>query len=139
MPEPKLVEEVASAAGSAVGWGGGFGAAFFIFRWFVRWWTERLDKRQANLDAQEQRADDEWRKIRQELRDELDDARAWRARLETQNNTWRAVFHHVATALIKVDPRNPALIEAEQVLAQAFPLDLSLLAERAEAALDRGS
>ena len=58
------------------------------------------------------------------------------ATMEKQGRALRMSFEHVAGALIRVDPDNPALAVVDKILAQAFPDDFTLAAYRAEAALD---
>lgn len=124
--EPTLLEESIQIGSAAAGAGGGF----FLLRWVFDRVVARLDRRQANLDAQDERVDREWQKIREKVEQRLD-------RVERQNEALRFAFHHVAGALIRIDPQNPALAQAEQMLAQAFPIDFALLGERAGAALDK--
>ncbi|NIJ18482.1 hypothetical protein FHS95_000151 [Sphingomonas naasensis] len=124
--DPGILDEAVTAAATGSGVGGGF----FALRWLVQWLTGRLDKRQALLDAQDERVDREWQKIREKVEARLD-------KVELQNEALRFAFHHVAAALIKVDPTNPALAQAEQMLSAAFPLDLRLMTDRAEIALAR--
>jgi hypothetical protein len=126
MGSEKIAEGVAQAAGGGLGVGGGI----WFVRWFILWLSARHDSKQAALDAQDERIDQEWKKIREELKAEV-------GAIRRQNEALRFAFHHVAGALIRLDPRNPALIQAEQLLAQAFPIDLQMVADRAAAALDR--
>lgn len=123
--EPTLLEEGVQIASAGVGVGGGF----FALRWLVGWLTGRMDRRQLLLDAQDERVDREWQKIRERVEERL-------GKVERQNEALRFAFHHVAGALIRIDPQNPALAQAEQMLSQAFPVDFTLLAERAGSAVD---
>lgn len=128
MSEPKLLDDAVSAAAT----GGGMGAAFFVLRWLWMAVTGRLDRREARIDAQDEKLDMEWQAIREEMKGRLD-------KIERQNEALRYAFHHVAGALIRLDPQNPALAQAEQMLAAAFPVDFRLLAEQAGAALDKNA
>lgn len=125
MNEPTLLEESVKVASGAAGAGGGF----FALRWLIGWLTGRMDRRQTLLDAQDERVDREWQKIRERVETRLD-------KVEQQNEALRFAFHHVAGALIRIDPQNPALAQAEQMLAQAFPIDFTILTAQAEAALE---
>ena len=131
MHEPKLIGDVLSA-GSA---GAGIGTAFLIGRWVITWLTARFDRRQAVLDAQDGQIDQEWSALREELKRDKAEMKKHLTRIERQSEALRFSFHHVAAALMKVDPHNPALAQAEQLLAQAFPLDLRFATDRAEIAL----
>jgi len=133
MHEPKMIDDVLSA-GSA---GAGIGTAFFLGRWIITWFTARFDRRQAVLDAQDGQIDQEWSELREELKRDKAEMKKHLTRIERQNEALRFSFHHVAAALMKVDPLNPALALAEQLLTQAFPLDLRFTAERAAFALDQ--
>lgn len=133
MSEPSMMETAAEVAAG----GAGFGGAFAAFWWLINWFTGRADKRQAVLDAQEEKVDQDWRAIREELHAANAATNRKLAAIEKQNEALRFAFHHVAGALIRIDPKNPALVQAEQLLAQAFPIDFGMLAARAEAALDQ--
>jgi len=107
-------------------------------RWIIGWLTARHDRRESNLERQEGSIDEQWRALREELnRDRAEvrrEAAAIKSRvaaMERQNEALRYAFHHVAGALIRLDPTNPALAQAEQMLARAFPLDFTLLGEDA--------
>lgn len=119
-----FVEDAVQIGASAAGLGGGF----YAIRWLILWLTGRADRRQDSLDQQDERIDREWQKIREKIEIRME-------KVERQNEALRFAFHHVAGALVRIDPRNPALRQAEQVLEQAFPIDFGLMAERAEAAL----
>ncbi|RYG90104.1 MAG: hypothetical protein EON59_00555 [Alphaproteobacteria bacterium] len=133
MPEPRIIDEVATAAGA----GGGIGAVLLAGRYLINWFTGRIDRRQEALDAQDSKIDLEWQQLREELKAANLEMKRRVDQIEQQNNALRYAFQHVAGALVKVDPTNPALARAEHVLAQAFPLDLSFMVDRAELALDR--
>ncbi len=128
MSDDTFVESAVQAAAS----GGGFAGVFLFLRWAVAVLTGRADKREQKLDAQDARLDAEWKQIREDMKRRLE-------RIEKQNEALRFAFHHVAGALIRVDPNNPALAQAETLLNQAFPVDFRLIAERAGAALDLGA
>ncbi|RSU21195.1 hypothetical protein [Sphingomonas koreensis] len=130
--EPTILEEGAKIASAGVGVGGGF----FALRWLVGWLTGRMDRRQEVLDAQEGSIDQEWKDLREELKRDNADLKRRMDSVETQNSALRRAFNHVAGALIRIDPLNAALAQADQMLTQAFPLDFSLTTERAEAALN---
>lgn len=132
MSDHRLVEDVAQAAAGGASLGGGF----FLLRWLITAITGRMDRKQADLDAQDARLDAEWRAIREELKAKIAKMEAAQEVQARQNEALRFAFHHVAAALIKVDPGNPALANAEQRLNQAFPVDFDILAQQAADALD---
>lgn len=135
MSEGKIIEDIAQVAVGGASVGGGFVG----FRWLMNWLTQWSEKRAARLDAQEERADLEWKEIRQALKDQLADALRRVEKVEVQNLALRRAFNHVAGALLRHDPKHPALMEADQIMAAAFPTDFELAVSRAEAALDRAS
>lgn len=122
---------------SAAAGGGSFAGVLLFARWVIVWLTGRHDRRQALLDEQDLKQDLAWKAIREELKEQIAGLSKQVETIGRQNNALRIAFHHVAGALIHVDPTNPALIQAEKILSQAFPLDLSMLAEQAGRALDR--
>lgn len=132
MADPGILDEAVTAAATGTGVGGGF----FALRWLVLWLTGRLDKRQALLDAQDERVDREWQTIREELKAKNAALDQRLDQIEQQNNALRFAFQHVAGALVRIDPKNEALIIADRILAAAFPADFSLGVAMAGAALD---
>ncbi|QNQ09238.1 hypothetical protein [Sphingomonas alpina] len=114
---------------AAASFGGGLGVTLYFLRWLVNWITGRLDKRAAQLDAEHASLDGSWKGYRLTLEQRV-------ARLEGQNRALSVCFQHVSAALIRIDPANPALQRAEQIMAAAFPMDFSLAVQRAGAALD---
>lgn len=114
--------------------GAGAGGGFFALRWLVNWFTGRLERREELLDKQDERVDREWQKLREELKADNEAMKLRLAEIGRQNEAIRFAFHHVAAALIKVDPKNPALIQAEQMLAKAFPVDFGMMLDRIDAA-----
>ncbi|MFZ2996296.1 hypothetical protein [Sphingobium sp.] len=131
MPEPKIIDDAVQAAAG----GGTMGAVFFFLRWTWMQVTGRADRKQMLIDAQEAKVDREWETIREELKAERQADKLRVDRIERQNQALRFAFHHVAAALIRIDPQNPAITQAEQMLATAFPVDFRLLAEQAESAI----
>ena len=131
MDESALASDVAQAAA------GGFslGTGFFAVRWLVQIVTRWSERREARLNAQEDRADREWQNIREEIKQQLADANKRLGTVERQNVALRRAFNHVAGALIRLDPQHAALAEADQLLASSFPVDFDLTAARAEGAL----
>lgn len=132
MAETKMIDDVAQVAAGGVSFGGGL----YMARWLILWLTGRADRKQALIDEQEAKVDREWATMREELKAERQADKLRLDRIEKQNQALRFAFHHVAAALIRIDPQNPALSQAEQMLSQAFPLDFSLIAERAAAAVE---
>lgn len=128
-----MIEQLqgAGAAGAAFA-----GTGFGMWR-LLLWFTVRLDKRQAQLDAEHGALDMGWKEYRLLLERDRLDLRANFARLEKQNRALRMSFEHVTGALIRVDPDNPALGFVDKILAAAFPDDFTMAAFRAEAALNR--
>jgi hypothetical protein len=132
MSDPNLYDDAVSAASA----GGGFATALLAGRWLINWFTARMDRKQALLDAQEVKTDLEWQAIREELRADNTEMKRRIAVIERQTDALRYSFHRVAGELTRIDPQNPALQEVDRVLSQAFPIDFSMLAERAGAAID---
>lgn len=75
-------------------------------------WHDELDKRERAL---EEKQSEYWTRIEYELR-----------LVRTQNSALRMAFELVAAPLRQLDPHNPALAQAEQLLHAAFPLDPSV-------------
>jgi hypothetical protein len=133
MPEGKLIEDAVQVAAGATGLGGGL----YGLRWLINWLTQWSERRAARLDVQEERADQEWKAIREEIMRQLAGALGRVDKVEQQNMGLRRAFNHVAAALIRIDPQHRALAEADRILALAFPDDFEIPAARAEAAIDR--
>jgi hypothetical protein len=121
---------------TAVIGGGSTGGVFFALRRAWLQFTGRTDRKQALIDAQEAKVDREWETIRENLKKERQQDKERLDRIERQNEALRFAFHHVAAALIRIDPQNPVLSQAEHMLSTAFPIDFRLLAEQAGRAVD---
>lgn len=113
----------------AAAFGGGFAAVFAAVRWLANWIASRIDKRQAQLDAEHASLDVGWKEYRQLIERRLQS-------IEKQNRALSAAFQHVSAALIRIDPQNEALITAERLMAAAFPTDFTMAAQMAGAAID---
>ena len=132
MSDPGILDEAVTAAAAGTGVGGGF----FAFRWLIQWLTGRLDKRQAQLDAEHDALDMSWKDYRLLLERDRQDLRATMGKIEAQNRALRTAFEHVTGALIRIDPKNEALVIADRILSSAFPADFSVGLAMAAAALD---
>jgi len=130
--DPGILDEAVTAAAAGTGVGGGF----FALRWLIQWLTGRLDKRQAQLDAEHDALDMSWKDYRLLLERDRQDLRATMGKIEAQNRALRTAFEHVTGALIRIDPKNEALVIADRILSSAFPADFSVGLAMAAAALD---
>jgi hypothetical protein len=133
--DQSAIELAVTAAATGSGAGGGF----FVLKWLLQWLTGRADKRQAQLDAEHAALDMSWKDYRLLLERDRQELQLRMSTMEKQGRALRLSFEHVAGALIRLDPHNPALAIVDKILATAFPDDFSLAAYRAEAALDRQS
>lgn len=113
----------------AAAFGGGFAAVFAAVRWLMNWATARFDKRQAQLDAEHATLDMSWKEYRLLLEERLQ-------KLERQNRAVFRAFQHVSAGLIRRDPQAPELALAERLMAEAFPIDFTMAAQMAGAAVD---
>lgn len=123
----------------AIGVGVGGGGTFYALRWIMTWLAGRADKRQAALDDEHAALDMSWKDYRLFLERER---RHLAERVEVVERQGRAAFlafQHVAAALIRHDPQDPALQTADRIMASAFPLDFSVSMARAGGALDQAS
>lgn len=135
MDQQSALDQLKALAGI----GGGATASFFILRWIeraVRWFSERHDKRQAQLDSEHAALDMSWKDYRLLLERDRVDLRGRVEAMEKQNRALRLSFEHVTGALIRHDPQDPALTIAERLMARAFPDDFTTLTAMAGAALD---
>lgn len=133
MSDPGIIDDAITTAAAGTGVGGGF----FALRWLVQWLTGRLDKRQAQLDAEHDALDMSWKDYRILLERDRQETRARMEKIDEQNRALRLAFEHVAGGLIRIDPSNEALVIADRILAAAFPTDFSFGITRAGAALDQ--
>lgn len=99
------------------------------FRFLFNWTERRASSRAAKLEA--------WHNELKEREAKLDNEQtAFQARLEEsvaqlgrENRALRLAFQLVSAPLRTLDPSNPALIRAEQLLQAAFPLDADISAD----------
>jgi len=117
--------------GEWVAGGAGMGGGFFAVRWVVMTLIGRADRRQQLLDDEHAVLDMSWKDYRLHLEQRFKE-------IDRQNQALRLSFEHVAGALIRVDPQNPALALADRVMAQAFPMDFTFSLARVDAAIDPG-
>lgn len=114
----------------AVAAGGGFAGVFLVGRWLINWMSLRIDKRQAQLDAEDAALNMSWKEYRLHLERRMH-------RVEVHSEAYRLAFQHVSGALIRHDPQDPALAIAAHILAKAFPTDFTLATAMAAGALDK--
>ena len=81
MSDPGILDEAVTAAATGTGVGGGF----FALRWLVQWLTGRLDKRQAQLDAEHDALDMSWKDYRILLEKDRQETRARMEKIDEQN------------------------------------------------------
>jgi len=115
--------------GETAAFGASAGGIFFGARWLLNWLTGRADKRQQQLDDQNLALDMGWKEYRHNIETRLKS-------VERQNRALRLSFEHVAGALIRKDPENPALAIADRIMAQAFPDDFTTTVARLDQAGD---
>ncbi|SMF70491.1 hypothetical protein [Allosphingosinicella indica] len=91
-------------------------------QWLLNWNDARVSSRSAKLDAwhaelerREERLDAEQKAYQDRLESRL-------KKLEGENQALRLAFELVAVPLRAIDPGNPKLAQAEELLRSAFPL-----------------
>lgn len=131
-----IAAALAQAQGGAAAGVSFVGVGFAVWR-LLLWLTARFDKRQAQLDAEHNAIDMNWKEYRLFIERDRLDLRATVGRIEKQNRALRMAFEHTAGALIRIDPDNPALAVVDKILGQAFPDDFTMATFRAEAAIER--
>lgn len=94
-------------------------------RWLLGFVDRREKRRAERLDAEEDALDQGWSAYRRRMEARLASLEQRDTERQRQNYALRLAFEHVAGALIRFDPANPALRRAEQLLEQAFPIDLA--------------
>lgn len=103
------------------------GGLRFLFNWAERRASSRAAKLQDwhnELVKREGRLDEKQAEFEGRLEGTI-------AQLGRENRALRMAFQLVAAPLRQIDPGNPALVRAEQMLQAAFPLDADLSAELA--------
>lgn len=96
--------------------------ARFLFNWVERRASSRaakLEQWHTELKQREGRLDQEQAAFQARLEESV-------AQLGRENRALRLAFQLVSAPLRQLDPANPALIRAEQLLQAAFPLDAEL-------------
>lgn len=101
--------------------------------WLLNWRDARAKTRAAKLD----RWHEELLKREKELDDKLDQRMNGLERqvgdLTVAVDKWRMAFHMVAAELLQRHPQSAALIQAQKILAEAFPIHLAMPADMEEA------
>jgi len=101
--------------------------------WLLNWRDARANTRTAKLDKwhdeleQEKRDLDERRKdLDAKLDERMESLEQQVARHGVAIDRWRMAFHLVAAELLQRDPKSMALMQAQKILAEAFPLNLAV-------------
>lgn len=98
-------------------------------KWLLNWNDARASARVARLDLWEAKLE----KRETEFETRIDaEIRA----LRDENRAWRLAFHLVSQRLMALDPTDRALIDADEVLRSAFPVETHLPSDMA-AKLDK--
>lgn len=92
-------------------------------KWAIGWSDKRFDKRTAELEAWEAQLRSRERSFEDSINNRLSDVERENRVLARENRGLRVAFQHVSAALYRHDPKDPALMLAEQILAQSIPLD----------------
>lgn len=119
-----------SAAGEAGGIFAGSVALLYAIgkgmAWLLNWKDARVQSRAAKLQAwhdelakKEKEQDERDRQYRQHIETQL-------RRLALENRVLRRAFELVAEPLRRIEPDNPKLVQAQNMLDRAFPLDPGL-------------
>ena len=124
------MSDPSSAAGEAGGIIAGAVALLYAFgkgmAWLLNWKDARAQSRAAKLQAwhdelakREKEQDDRDLQYRQHIETQL-------RRLALENRVLRRAFELVAEPLRRLEPENPKLAQAQNMLDRAFPLDPGL-------------
>ncbi|MEV5021429.1 hypothetical protein MRBLMA1_001252 [Sphingobium sp. LMA1-1-1.1] len=97
--------------------------------WLLNWRDARAKTRAAKLQVWHDEL-----KAREDALDRKIDARL--ASFEQQVDKWRLAFHLVAAELLQRYPQSMALMQAQKILAEAFPIHLAVPEDMARS-LDR--
>ena len=119
-----------AAAGEAGGMFAGAVALLVVLgkggAWLINWKDARVQSRAAKLQAwhdelakKEKEQDERERQYRQHIETQL-------RRLALENRVLRRAFELVAEPLRRLEPDNPKLVQAQNMLDRAFPLDPGL-------------
>lgn len=87
-------------------------------RWLIGHADRREKRRQDRLDAEEEKLGKGWSAYYKRIEARLE-------MVERQNYGFRLAFEHVAGALIRIDPQNPALVIAGRLLERAIPIEVA--------------
>lgn len=93
-------------------------------QWLLNWNDVRASARSARLDLWEAKLE----KRETEFESRID---AEIKSLKDENRAWRLAFHLVSQRLMMLDPTDRALIDADEVLRSAFPVDTHLPSDMA--------
>lgn len=101
--------------------------------WVLNWRDARAKTRAAKLD----RWHEELLKREKELDDKIDNRMAGLehqvGELGRAVDKWRMAFHLVAAELLQRHPQSAALMQAQKILAEVFPISLAVPADMEEA------
>lgn len=92
-------------------------------RWAFDWNDRRTETRSAKLEAWEARLEKREADFENKIENRMAAVEAENVAVRRENRGLRMAFQHVSAALVRCDPKDPALLLAERILAQSIPLD----------------
>lgn len=112
-----------TAADAAIG-GGAFAAVWAGIKWCVSFITGRQDKREADLNAREQRLDAEEAAQVTALKERLDRLEKTQAAQGRELEAHRVAIGILVAKVAREDPAAPELRQVAEILGAAFPIHL---------------
>ncbi|UZW55567.1 hypothetical protein NUH86_01810 [Sphingobium sp. JS3065] len=110
---------VAGLVAAAVAIGKGLG-------WLLNWRDARANTRTAKLDKWHDELERREKELDAKLEDRMESLERQVAQHTAALDKWRMAFHLVAAELLQRHPQSTALMQAQKILAEAFPVSLTV-------------
>lgn len=123
------MSDAGSAAGEVGGALAGVVALLYAmgkgFAWFLNWNEARASTRSVKLDKWHDELEEREKALDARINERMSSFEQQVAELGRAANKWRMAFHLVAAELLQRNPQSIALMQAQKILAEEFPLSLA--------------
>jgi len=100
--------------------------------WAINWRDTRAQTRTAKLDAWQNELKEREKLLADKVDQRMDELEHQVGALTVAVDKWRMAFHLVAAELLQRHPQSAALMQAQSILAEAFPVVLTVPADMEE-------
>ncbi|MEV5033692.1 hypothetical protein MRBLMC3_002929 [Sphingobium sp. LMC3-1-1.1] len=126
MPDPGAGTSLGEAGGQVAGALAILYAVGKAFAWIINWRDTREQTRAAKMQAWHDELKSREDALDRKIEDRMASFEHQVGELTRVVDKWRLAFHLVAAELLQRDPQSKALLQAQRILSEAFPLNLAV-------------